>query len=221
MAFGSTLEEAKEKAALLQKSDGHQLEKNKIYNLLTKSLLWTNDDEYNQALTWAKYSAYTMVVEEFGKGIWAGLPWFKDNWGRDTFIALPGTLLVSGNFEEAKEVINNFATFQNLEEGEDYGRVPNRVTSLDNMIYNTTDGTPWLIREIYEYIQYSGDTEYGKEIFPVVKRAIEGAIENFVDDDGFMNHDAADTWMDARINNKEPWSDSYKKLCRRRWLYEP
>ncbi|OQY36496.1 MAG: hypothetical protein B6229_09945 [Spirochaetaceae bacterium 4572_7] len=26
-----------------------------------------------------------------------------------------------------------------------------------------------------------------------------------------MNHDAADTWMDARINNKEPWSDRGSK----------
>lgn len=277
MGFSDSIEKAKIKANELRESEAHSREKNRIYKMLNISSLKTNDLDYNKAVNWAKYSAYTMVVEEFGKGIWAGLPWFKDNWGRDTFIALPGTLLISGKFKEAKEVLNNFATFQNigkaeinltlddpsiaidlkrflkkqgfkaLKKGENYtvnltsayvtnpdltsallesileevpgtkgdfrifrdesyGRVPNRVTSMDNMIYNTTDGTPWLIREIYEYIQYTGDLEYGKEIFPMVEIAMNGVIENFMDESGYMTHDDADTWMDARINGKQPWS---------------
>jgi glycogen debranching enzyme len=265
------------KAMALRSDEGHYGEKKKVFDWLTKSHLWTNDIDYNRALAWAKYSSYTMVVEEFGKGIWAGLPWFKNNWGRDTFIALPGTLLVTGAFDEAKEVMDNFATFQNLgkaeltltspdrevlsalrkalsdrgflaeEDGdsyllsldrsyvqdpdlgeallaeilsevpqgqgefrvfedEEFGRVPNRVASLDEIIYNTTDGTPWLVREIYEYIQYTGNSTYADSIYPLVQRAIEGVEKYFLDQDGLMTHDAADTWMDARIRGEEPWS---------------
>jgi glycogen debranching enzyme len=277
MAFGATIEEAVNKAMALRSDEGHYQEKKKVFDWLTKSHLWTSDMEYNRALAWSKYSSYTMVVEEFGKGIWAGLPWFKNNWGRDTFIALPGTLLVTGAFDEAKEVMDNFATFQNLGkaeltvssedretlsalrnalssrglwptreensyviqldrtfiqdpslgeallaevlaevpegqgefrvfEDEEFGRVPNRVSSLDEIIYNTTDGTPWLVREIYEYIQYTGDSEYANSIYPMVKRAIEGVEKYFLDEDGLMTHDAADTWMDARIRGDQPWS---------------
>ena len=155
---------------------------------------------------WAKASSHLFVVEEFGKGIWAGLPWFKNNWGRDTFISLPGALLVSGSFVESRDVLENFARFQNLRPGRNYGRIPNRVSSLEDIIYNTTDGTPWMIREVYEYLRYTGDEKFARQLYPVVKTALDGAITNYVDTEGFLTHDDADTWMDARINGDKPWS---------------
>jgi glycogen debranching enzyme len=242
----------------------------------------------DKPMYWVLYSSDGFIEEEFGKGIWAGLPWFKNNWGRDTFISLPGCSLVNGNFKDAKEIILNFANFQNrgtlsieissqdeellksiyseirdinkfigirkagnklfisvpsylfsksfsskeelilksetsksktLKENLDkveiketltkdrtFGRVPNLVSSLSAVQYNTTDGTPWFIREVMEYINYSGDINFIKEVYPVVKTAIDGAIDNFVDNDGLLTHDDADTWMDARIEGKEAWS---------------
>ncbi len=206
IAFGFSAEEAAKKAAAIAASDPINTELQSCYDYLTKSFLWTDDAEYNQALMWAKSSSHLFVVEEFGKGIWAGLPWFKNNWGRDTFISLPGTLLVSGSFTEARDVLENFARFQNLRPGRNYGRIPNRVSSMDNIIYNTTDGTPWMIREAYEYLRYTGDENFARQIYPVVKTALDGAITNYVDAEGFLTHADADTWMDARINGDKPWS---------------
>jgi glycogen debranching enzyme len=178
-----------------------------LKSILGDSWVYTGDEQVDRALLWSRYSAYTMVVEEFGKGIWAGLPWFKDNWGRDTFIALPGTLLVNGQYDEAREVLRNFARLQNTDEADiNFGRIPNRVSSLENIIYNTTDGTPWFIREVEEYIRYSGDLEFAKEMLPVIQRALQGAIRNYLDEEGFLTHDDADTWMDARIAGNLPWS---------------
>lgn len=207
LAFSRDADRAVEQARRLREDDGVRHHKQAIFDLLTRSTLFTSDPAYNRALAWAKLSSLFLVTEEFGKGIWAGLPWFKDNWGRDTFIALPGTLLVSGHFDDAKEVIRNFARWQNKDKrSKDYGRVPNRVASPTDIIYNTTDGTPWLIREIGEYLQYTGDLAFAEEIFPMVRLAIEGAQKNFVDAKGFLSHDDADTWMDARIEGKLPWS---------------
>ena len=206
IAFGFTAEEAAQKAAEIAASNPIKAELQSCYDYLTRSFLWTDDNEYNQALMWAKSSSHLFVVEEFGKGIWAGLPWFKNNWGRDTFISLPGTLLVSGSFSEARDVIENFARFQNLRPDRNFGRIPNRVSSLQDIIYNTADGTPWMIRETYEYLRYTGDREFARKLYPVVKIALEGAITNYVDAEGFLTHDAADTWMDARINGDKPWS---------------
>lgn len=198
LAFGDTAEEAISIAKELTSYDAYGAQKMKIYNMLTNSYLWTNDNEYNKALMWAKFSSNTFVVDEFGKGIWAGFPWFKDNWGRDTFIVLPGILLANGQFDEAKEVIQAFANLQNTDETDvDYGRIPNRVQGLDNISYNTTDGTPWMVREIYDYIRYTGDIEFANEMYPVVERYIEGALANYVDAQGFLTHNNLATWMDA------------------------
>ncbi|MFN4244727.1 MAG: amylo-alpha-1,6-glucosidase [Brevinematia bacterium] len=237
----------------------------------------------DKPMYWSLYSSDGFVEEEFGKGIWAGLPWFKNNWGRDTFISLAGCTLVQGNFRDAKEIILNFANYQDrgnlsleiisedeellkqiiqdikninklislrkssnkilitipsymfsksfsskeelisksqtlkenidkyyiketLSKSKTFGRIPNLVSSETSVQYNTTDGTPWFIREVMEYIDYSGDMEFIKEIYQTVKTAIEGAIENFVDEYGLLTHDDADTWMDARIEGKEAWS---------------
>lgn len=207
LAFGRNAERALAQAQRLRAEDGARQHKQAIFDILARSTLFTTDMDYNRALVWAKLSSLLLLTEEFGKGIWAGLPWFKDNWGRDTFIALPGTLLVSGQFEDAKEVIRNFAKWQKTDpKSAVYGRIPNRVASPTDIIYNTADGTPWLIREIGEYLHYTGDLAFAEEIYPMVKLAIEGAIKNFVDAKGFLTHDDADTWMDARIKGDAPWS---------------
>lgn len=208
LAFASTAEQAEKKAATLAMTDAIADEKRSRHRLLTRSTLATSDAEYNKALNWAKAASQLFVVEEFGTGIWAGLPWFRDNWGRDTFIALPGTMLVSGQFADAKAVLSNFARYQNLKEPRDqeYGRIPNRVAAGDSIIYNTVDGTPWMLREALEYIRYTGDREFAQQMYKLAVPYFEGAIANYMDQDGLLAHDSADTWMDARIENKQPWS---------------
>ena len=209
-AFGATHEEAATRARALVRGDAIGAERQAMYEALTRSYLATNDKAYDKALNWAKASARMFVVNEYGAGIWAGLPWFRENWGRDTFIALPGTLLVSGEFADAKAVLANFARYQNLREprDKDYGRVPNRV-SPDEIIYNTVDGTPWMLREAMEYIRYTGDRAFALDMYKLAVPYVEGALANYVDADGLLRHAASDTWMDARIENPthQPWSD--------------
>jgi glycogen debranching enzyme len=207
-AFASTAAEAEQRALTLAGMDPIATERRMLHAALTKSWLATSDKQYNKALNWSKAASRMFVVEEFGAGIWAGLPWFRDNWGRDTFIALPGTLLVSGQFGDAKAVLSNFARYQNLKQprDKDYGRIPNRVAAGDSIIYNTVDGTPWMLREALEYIRYTGDKQFAARMYQLAVPYFDGAIANYVDQDGLLVHDSADTWMDARIDNKAPWS---------------
>jgi glycogen debranching enzyme len=207
VAFAATAEEAAGRARALAHGDPIAAEQRKLHALLTRSWLQTSDAQYNKALNWAKAASHLFVVEEYGTGIWAGLPWFRDNWGRDTFIALPGTLLVSGQFDEAKAVLSNFARYQNLSGPRDrnYGRIPNRINP-DEIIYNTVDGTPWMLREAMEYVRYTGDRDFATQMLKLAVPYFDGAIANYVDSDGLLRHDSADTWMDARIEGKQPWS---------------
>ncbi|MGF1709561.1 amylo-alpha-1,6-glucosidase [Vibrio kagoshimensis] len=207
LSFGDTLEETQAQALKAVEESVFISHQQSIYQFLLKNYLWTNDTHFNKSVMWARLSSRTFISHEFGTGIWAGLPWFKDCWGRDTFIALSGTSLVNGLFDEAKAVIQNFASMQMLDkESKNFGRIPNRVTSKSNIIYNTTDGTPWMIREALEYINYSGDTEFAKDIYPTVKRFIEGVEKEYLDSDNLMSHRHPDTWMDAKINGITPWS---------------
>lgn len=206
-----SFEHDKEKAIASAKNaaidHGFVRHQQKLYQFLTHSYLWSDDIEYNRAVMWARLASRNFVSHEFGTGIWAGLPWFKDCWGRDTFIALSGTSLANGQFDEAKAIIENFAAMQMTDkQSKNYGRIPNRVTSKTNIIYNTTDGTPWMIREIMEYINYSGDLAFAHKMYPVVARFIEGVENNYLDEDGLMKHRHPDTWMDAKINGQIPWS---------------
>ena len=207
LAFDPSPERALQKARELRDGDALAAHAREIADVLGRSRVATGRPDYDLAVAWAKLSSYFLVTEQFGKGIWAGLPWFKNNWGRDTFIAVPGTLLVSGLFDDAREVILNFLRWQDQNpQSPSYGRVPNRVNSPTDVIYNTADGTPWLLRELYEYLQHTGDLSLARQTYPQVKLAIESAIERSVDAEGFLVHDDADTWMDARIQGNLPWS---------------
>lgn len=207
LAFAETEEEAIAGANQLLEQDGYVMHQQQTYDMLTHSYIWTSDLEYNRALMWAKASGKVFVSNEFGKGIWAGLPWFKDCWGRDSFIAVPGITLVNGDFDDAKSIIDNFASMQLKDDTNiNYGRIPNRVTSLTNIIYNTTDGTPWMVREVWDYLRYSGDKDYARSIYPVVKTYIDGIEKNYLDQHGLMTHRDPDTWMDAKLEGKLPWS---------------
>lgn len=177
----------------------------RLENLLSRAGLTVADASLNRAFARALFSMDDLVTRQRGEGIWAGLPWFNNYWGRDSFIALPGALLCTGQFEKAKEVLLSFSKFQNLDANSPfYGRIPNRVM-LNEIIYNTTDGTPWFALACEKYVQYSGDSDFIGEIFPALKKALDGAIKYHLDEYGFLTHADAETWMDA-VGSEGPWS---------------
>lgn len=165
----------------------------------------TDNAEVNKALFWTRFHLNSLIMDQSGKGIYAGLPWFDDYWGRDTFISFPGAVLVNGRYETAREILRSFAKFQ-IKDSTDvnYGRIPNRVTPGEKG-YNTTDGTPWFVWMIHEYLRYTGDFSFAVGMYPVVKRSIEGALKNYVSGEGLLTHGEAETWMDA-VGPEGPWS---------------
>lgn len=155
------------------------------------------DGDYRYSLLWAAASLDGLIMNQMGRGIFAGLHWFPDYWGRDTFVSLPGACLVRGEFETAKEMLETFIGLQNKNErSPDFGRIPN-LAATDGTYYNTADGTWWFVREACEYVRYSGDLPFAESILSAVERAIEGALSQRVGDDLLVRHGQAETWMDA------------------------
>jgi glycogen debranching enzyme len=156
------------------------------------------------AFDWIASSMRALVMNQHGKGIYAGLPWFDNYWGRDTFIAFPGALLATGQFETARQVLHSFLRYMDRDSSSaTFGRIPNRVQPGD-IIYNTVDGTPRLVMQAAEYIRVSGDTSFARDIHADVIRSVEGALRH-TDRFGFLTHADADTWMDA-VGPEGPWS---------------
>ncbi|HOX17526.1 MAG TPA: amylo-alpha-1,6-glucosidase, partial [Spirochaetales bacterium] len=207
VATGPTPAEAAERAARLARLNALASHDGAVVAFLEGARIRTGSERADKALAWAAFSGWSLVTRDaHGLGIWAGLPWFRDNWGRDTFIALPGILLATGRFEEAREVIETFAARQNLDSSSpEHGRVPNRWRGPDDVIYNTADGTPWLVREIWDLARRTGDREFLLGMKPFVDRALDADLAR-CDASGFLRHGDADTWMDARLQGAEPWS---------------
>jgi len=133
----------------------------------------------------------------------AGYPWFAD-WGRDTMIALPGLLLLTGRHAEAGDVLEMFAKRQRN------GLIPNRFDDgTDCPHYNSVDASLWFIHAACEYARVTGDGELfddalGPACLEVVRAYREGADFGIgMDDDGLIfagDQTTQLTWMDARRN---------------------
>ena len=175
--------------------------KDRINSLVTEyNPVKSNLPELDKALDWITITMDELITEQQGNGIYAGLPWFNEYWGRDMFISMPGACLVTGQFEIAKQILKDFVQLQDTDPAsETYGRIPNRA-NLEGILYNTTDGTPRLVIQALELAEYSGDTEFLRELYPAIKLSINASIANYTDLHGYLTHADADTWMDVKRN---------------------
>jgi predicted glycogen debranching enzyme len=135
--------------------------------------------------------------------ILAGYHWFTD-WGRDTMIALPGICLVTGRYEEAKDIFRAFAAHISQ------GMIPNRYPDFgEEPEYNTVDATLWFFTALYKYLQYTGDYALARELWPKLKDIVSWHQQGTrfqirVDADGLLSggEDGVQlTWMDAKVDD--------------------
>jgi predicted glycogen debranching enzyme len=157
-------------------------------------------------LAGALHLAAEAYLSERGAGqtVIAGYPWFAD-WGRDTFISLPGLCLVTGQHETAWRIIESFSTHVSE------GMVPNRFPDIgEQPEYNTIDASLWFIHTIGRYLAYSNDeARVLATVWPAVQQIINGYRRGtryniHMDHDGLIAGGvpgAQLTWMDAKAGD--------------------
>ena len=133
----------------------------------------------------------------------AGYPWFMD-WGRDTFISLPGLLLSTEKFDQAASVLTTFASA-----AED-GIIPNRFDDFTDMPhYNNIDASLWFINAAFKYLEESGDENlFAEKLIPAIRWIVDSYYYGtkfgiHADSDGLItggNQETQLTWMDAKTN---------------------
>jgi predicted glycogen debranching enzyme len=135
--------------------------------------------------------------------ILAGFPWFAD-WGRDAFVALPGLLLSTGRFDEAKSVLTTFA------QAADEGLIPNRFDDhSDTAYFNSVDASLWFVNAAFQYLDATDDSRtFTEQLLPIIRWVID-SFQNGTqfgiraDVDGLItagNDSTQLTWMDAKYD---------------------
>ena len=155
-----------------------------------------------------KLAASHYVVRRDGRDtIIAGYPWFTD-WGRDTFIALRGLCLASGELEIAKNIL--LAWSETVSEG----MLPNRFPDGDHPPeYNSVDASLWFVIAAHEFLSLAtaqlglvSPSEQSK-LLAATNEILEGYREGTrhairMEEDGLIAAGEPGvqlTWMDAKV----------------------
>ena len=155
-------------------------------------------------LSWILLAADTFIVKGLGdrKSVIAGYFWFEA-WGRDTFISLPGLMLATGRFEDARKILLEFMTHCRQ------GLIPNFFNDESGEpAYNTVDATLWYVNAVLQYLKYTDDFKFvQKQLWENLKEIIDShekgtAFSIRVDTDGLLAHGPRLTWMDAEVDGR-------------------
>ncbi len=132
----------------------------------------------------------------------AGFHWFG-SWGRDTFIALPGLTLTTGDAKTCKAAIDTMVSKL------DNGLFPN-IESSDEAAYNSVDAPLWFFWALQQYTGYINSylpvwNTYGKAINSILNAYRSGTLFNIkMQENGLIyagEKGNALTWMDAVVNS--------------------
>lgn len=155
-------------------------------------------NEFHRLAGRLSQAADQFVVDRNGSSaIIAGYHWFGE-WGRDTFISVPGLLLCTGRYKEAREIFLRFCEHMKG------GLIPN-VLSQPASLYNSADASLWMVNALTKYEQYSGDTSLPLALLPKLQEVVQAYLSGTafsigVTEGGLLcagSPDTQVTWMDA------------------------
>jgi len=175
-------------------------------NLLDNFQKQYSDIHIENWLRWLVLAADAFIVNRQStnaKSVIAGYHWFAD-WGRDSFISLPGLTLALGKIEDAKKILQTFGQYCCE------GLVPNSFPDRPPWApaYNTVDATLWYINAVLQYLKYTADLQFVKSTFwtmlqSMIEHHVHGTLFGIrADTDGLLTHGARLTWVDAAVDGK-------------------
>jgi len=164
--------EALKTYSYLQKNVDFLFEENEKY--FTKFieetvLIETPEPLLDKTFLWSKLTM--KYLEQFTPGMGTGyhcsFPEWQNYFGRDVLIMLPGTIGV-GDFEGARNQLEMYSRFQFPN-----GEIFHELSPTGTCIWHDTDSTPLFVADAAYYLQWTGDLNFLKSIYPSVKKAIE------------------------------------------------
>jgi len=189
--------------------DGLSLERQNAASLVARLRKTERARRSNFASPLERAASAYLVRRGDGRTLIAGYPWFGD-WGRDTFIALRGLCLATGDLETARSILGEWAGAVSQ------GMLPNRFADDASAPaeYNSVDASLWFVLAADEFLGKPG----AKAIVSIAEqRRIDSAILAIVDGyargtrhgirqdaDGLLACGEPGlqlTWMDAKVGD--------------------
>lgn len=179
---------------------------NKIKNKNFLKAFYSNyqNIKKNNVLNKLLLSAKSFIVQDRKNvsHILAGYFWFGP-WGRDTFISLPGLLLIPHRFNIAKKILYNYSLLIKN------GLIPNyHEDKKQEFAFNSVDAPLFYLNSVLQFLKYTGDFGFIQkkiwtkilEIITFYENGTEFGIK--MDKDSLLLHGPQLTWMDAMADRK-------------------
>lgn len=142
-----------------------------------------------------------------GSTLVAGFPWFTD-WGRDTFIAVRGLLLATGELDTAESILRAWAGVVSE------GMMPNRFPDSGEVPeYNSVDASLWYVVSVYDFLAACRLVGRSVQSEPALRTACLAILDGYAAGTRFGIRADADgliaagqpgwqlTWMDAKVGD--------------------
>ncbi len=135
-------------------------------------------------------------------GVIAGYPWFGE-WGRDTFLSLPGLTLSRGDSEGALDILRGALPY--LRDG----LLPNIYgASIESSHYGSADAALWFALAVWRADQALPDQNIFSEFLPALRSIVDAyragtELGLRVDESGLLHAGSSElnaTWMDAQTS---------------------
>jgi predicted glycogen debranching enzyme len=164
---------------------------------------WTASGDGFRGLLAYGADHYLAHVAPERPSVLAGYPWFTE-WGRDTFLAVPGLCFARGRVEAGGDIL---AAWTRLLDG---GLFPNRFDAAGRPERNSVDAPLWFALAVRRYDEAGGDATRLRRVFLPALRAIVAAFAAGTpvggeDDGGLIALPAPPgnvTWMDAQVDGR-------------------
>ncbi len=164
-------------------------EKKNLYaEFIKDSEIRTPDKSIDKAFLWGAINLRDLLHKScFGPGLYAGLPWFTQFWGRDTFWSLPALINI-GKFDIAEKIMQTMA-------GKNIPRVLHMNGDCDT---NCSDANPLFLIALNQYEKSTGNKKCSRKLKSFVKEIIKNARIK----EGVIFHDG---------NQPQQWMDTYSR----------
>ncbi|MDH3251496.1 MAG: hypothetical protein OEM41_01825, partial [Ignavibacteria bacterium] len=193
----------------------------RVERLLNDNYVRTGNARLNRALWWSRTTLDGLVLEADDTAAVAGLPWDGSFSGRALAHSLSGISVANSDSRILRSLIRWLARWQDTDPSSvTYGRIATRFDTRRRE-YTGADVGPDFVRQMYEIVSKTNDTSLVRELYPAVRRSIEGTLRYHSDTLGFLTHGGGETWMDTRGETRTSLSRGNRAVeLQTSWYYQ-
>ncbi len=152
---------------------------------------YSDSDEWNELYRRARE---TLRILTKRRGWYAGLPWFVQYWGRDTFISVPA-LVREGYAPLVRRTLLDFL-YSKVE-----GEIPRLIRENGVPEFGSIDTNPLFLNAVADYVSLSGDYGFISDNQTDIVEALNWSLDLY----GVLpRSNGKDTWMDTLEIRKNP-----------------